>query len=649
MQWIKDNRYLLGLAAVLILTALIYTNAVNGPPLFDDIGYIKSNDKIRDLSDIGAIWKAWKHPARFVGYLTFALNYHFHGYYWPGFHITNIIIHLINVVLVWSLVRLLFQTGRMRDDPLAADAEFIALMTAMFFAVHPVQTQAVAYMAQRFASLATLFYLLSVFCYLRARLNPSRAAAYFAAAALSALSGMFTKQITITLPAAILLVEYLFVRPARTERRINWRLILGVGAFVLIVPAIFRFNVPGILSIHHYSGSHRGDELTNFSYLLTQFRVICTYLSLLLLPIGQNLLYDFPASYSLLDPPVFWSYCLLVAILAYGVRCLRTNRLMALGIIWFFLTLSVESSVIVIKHVIFEHRMYLPSFGFCICAAAWLAQTFRSRRKCALTAVIITLTLAVLTYQRNFVWADDITMWRDVIAKAPEKSRPYMNMGIAYVERGEWETAVAYLDEAIARYGRNHAAYSNRGMAYFAMGRPELAIRDFDRALEIKPDYQEALINRGNYYSYVQDYEKAIADYDQVIARNPAAVEAIHNRANKYFKLKQYAKALEDYDRAIALRPSFVRGYTSRGQVYSRLKKFELALHDFDRAIELDKDNQTALFGRATTAFKKGDLHLALDDYNRLLELNPDHHKARALKGKLLSVLKQRSAGSTGP
>lgn len=649
MEWIKVNRFRLAMAALLIATALMYSNVVHGPPIFDDIGYIKSNPNIRDITDINAIWNAWKHPARFVGYFTFALNYHFHGDDWFGFHVTNIGIHLINILLVWSLVRLLFTTDRMRTDPLRPHAELVALTTAMFFAAHPMQTQAVSYMAQRFASLATMFYLLSLFCYLQARLRPRGALPLFAAAGLSALLGMFTKQITITLPVAILLVEFLFVQPAGKARRIDWRIVAGAGAFVLIVPAIFKFNAPAMLTIQHHSGSHRGDELYNVVYLLTQFRVICTYLSLMFLPIGQNLLYDFPASYSLLEPGTFWCFVLLIAIFAYGTSRIRTNRLVAFGIFWFFLTLAVESSVIVIKHVIFEHRMYLPSFGFFLCVSAWLTQTFRSRRKLLATATVITLTLAVLTYQRNFVWADDIAMWEDVIAKSPEKSRPYMNLGIAYVERGEWATAISHLNEAIEKYGRNHAAYSNRGMAYFALGRPDRAIEDFNRALEIKPNYLEALINRGNYYSYVKDYTRAIADYDQAIDLNPRAVEAIHNRANKYFQLKEYDRALEDYDRALALRPSFVRGYTSRAQVYSRLKKFELALDDFSRAIELDQENQGAWFGRATTRFKKGDLHLALDDYNRLLELNPDHHKARALKRKLLSVLKKQSTVPSGP
>ncbi|MBZ0167111.1 MAG: tetratricopeptide repeat protein [Candidatus Omnitrophica bacterium] len=649
MDWIKANRYPLALAAILIATCLMYSNVVQGPPIFDDIGYITSNDKIRDISDIGAIWHAWKHPARFVGYVTFALNYHFHGYNWFGYHVTNILIHLINILLVWSLVRLLFQTARLKDGPQARDGERIALITAMFFAAHPMQTQAVSYMAQRFASLATLFYLLTVLCYIKGRLCPRRAAGLFAVAGISALLGMFTKQITITLPAAVLLVEYLFIRPRGVPWRINWKIVAGVGVFVLIVPAIFKFNVPGILSISHHSGSHRGDNLDNLSYLLTQFRVIGTYLNLMFLPVGQNLLYDFPASYSLLEPKTFWCFVLLVTLFSYGVSCLRTKPLLAFGVYWFFLALSVESSVIVIKHVIFEHRMYLLSFGFFLFCAAWLVGQARSRRKCLAAAVVITLTLAVLTYQRNFVWADDIAMWRDVIAKSPEKSRPYMNLGIAYIERQQWQQAIAYLDTAIEKYERNHAAYSNRGMAYFAMGRPDLSIRDFDRALEIKPDYQEALINRGNYYSYVKNYPAAIADYDAVIARNPQAVEAIHNRANKYFMLKQYEEALADYNRAIELRPSFTRAYTSRAQVYSRISEFKLALDDFNRAIELDEDNQSALFGRAAVELKKGDLHLALNDYNRLLELNPDHHKARALKRKLLSLMEKRSLPGTGP
>jgi len=635
MKLIVKYRHALVLIFILIVSAVIYSNTLNGPPLFDDIGYIKSNDKIRDIRDIPAIWQAWNHPSRFVGYFTFALNYHFHKMDVFGYHLVNVLIHLINIVMVWRLVRLIFQTPRLREDDQYQYPYLLAWMTALLFAVHPMQTQAVSYMAQRFASLATLFYLTSLYCYGRGRLSAGRGGVFFFIAGICALLGMFTKQITMTLPVTVLLFELLFFRRKGDPVRINWKAAGILLLFLLIIPGIFAFNVQGILSIKHDSGSHRGDELTNLTYLLTQFRVICTYIRLMLFPIGQNLLYDFAASYSLWEIKTLVCFIFLVSLFLTGLRCLKTNVLMAFGIFWFFITLSVESSFIVIKHVIFEHRMYLPSFGFFLICSVIMARLFRSPQKCVVTVCVIALTLSFLTYKRNYVWSDDIAMWQDVINKSPRESRGYMNMGIAYSQRAQWETAIKYLTQAIECNPRNYAAYSNRGMALFASGRPEQSIEDFNRALEIKDDYVEAYINRGNYYSSIKDYAQAIADYDRALAIAPKSVEAILNRGNKYFKMKNFDAALADYTRAVELQPSFVQGYAHRAEVYTYLKQFDLALDDYNRAIRLDDHDPAAFYGRGNLYFKKGDLHLALNDYNKALEINPRHDKARVQKEKL--------------
>ncbi|MGE0267527.1 MAG: tetratricopeptide repeat protein [Candidatus Omnitrophota bacterium] len=645
MNFIDKYRHILSLLIVLVLGGLIYTNSLNGPPMFDDIGYISGNDKIRDIRDIRSIWKAWKHPSRFVGYLTFALNYHVHKMDVFGYHLVNVLIHLTNTLMVWLLVGLMFQTPRLRDDPLLKQRHLIAWITALLFAVHPMQTQAVSYMAQRFASLATLFYLTGVYFYVRGRMSSQKSFLFFFIAGLSALLGMFTKQITITLPVTALLFDVLLIRKREDPVRINRKVAGGLFLFLLIVPSIFSFNVIGILSIRHSSGSNEGDTLTNISYLLTQFRVICTYLKLMFFPIGQNLLYEFSASYSIFETRTFWCFLGLLGIFFSGVRCLRTNILMALGIFWFFITLSVESSIIVIKHVIFEHRMYLPSFGFFLFCAAALAGMFRSPKKCVVTVCVIGLTLSYLTYKRNAVWSDDIAMWEDVIQKSPGESRGYMNLGNAYMERAEWETALKFLTQAIECNPRNYAAYSNRGMAFFASGHPHKAIGDFNQALDVKDDYAEAYINRGNYYSYIKDYKKAIADYDKAISLNPASEEAVLNRGNKYFRLKDFDAALADYTRSVELSPNFVQGYTSRAEVYTYLKQFDLALDDYNRALVLDDRDPAAFYGRGNVYFKMGDLHLALDDYNKVLEISPQHKKARVQKEKLIYFLNKKKTG----
>ncbi|MBP9854059.1 MAG: tetratricopeptide repeat protein [Candidatus Omnitrophica bacterium] len=607
--------------------------------MFDDIAYIQGNDNIRDIHNIPMIWKAWNHPSRFVGFFTFALNYHFHKLDVLGYHLVNVLIHLMNACLVWMMVLLLFKMPRLKDDRLFPQRYLIAWITTLLFVTHPIQTEAVSYVSQRFSSLATLFYLLSVYFYGRGRISDKKNFSLYMLSGVSALLGMFTKQITITIPLTIFLFEMLFLRKREDPIRINARLLVYIFLFLLIVPSIFSFNVQNILSIKHESGSYLGDNLTNVSYLLTQFRVLFTYIKLIFFPIGQNLLYEFPASYSLFEPKTFICFIGLIGIFLGGVRCLKTNILMAFGIFWFFITLSVESTIIVIKHVIFEHRMYLPSFGFFLFCAVALVEIFRSAKKCCVAVCVIGLTFSYLTLKRNVVWSDEMLMWGDVIQKSPRESRGYMNMGLVYFDRADWNMALKYLDQAIACNPKNHAAYSNRGMVQMALGYPEKALADYNQALMINGRYVEAYINRGNYYSFLNDYKKAIADYNEALRTSPSSVQALLNRGNKYFKLKEFDAAIKDYSRSIELSPSFVQGYAHRADVYTYIKKFDLALADYNRAIKLDDKDAETVYRRGNLYVKKGDLQSALNDYNKALEINPEHPKAKEQINKLTPVL----------
>ncbi len=186
----------------------------------------------------------------------------------------------------------------------------------------------------------------------------------FTVSILSGLLGMFTKEICFTLPIIIILFEYSFFKSSK-------KYLLLIIPFLLIIPAMFIYKYRTFKAIGFiFEGvpSQRfGDPLlTSTTYLLTQFRVIVTYIRLLFLPYGQNLDYDFPASQTILDLPTYGSYLLIIMILALGVWLFRKRRLMAIGIFWFFITLSVESSIIPIRNVMFEHRLYLPMFGFCL-------------------------------------------------------------------------------------------------------------------------------------------------------------------------------------------------------------------------------------------------------------------------------------------
>ena len=293
---------------IVLVTTVVYSNTFQASFHFDDYLYIVDKKEIRDIADLKAIYQALGHPSRFISFLSFALNYHFHKYDVFGYHLVNLVIHALNGVCVYALIKLLFRTPVLIKDNLSSGASSIALFAALIYVTHPVQTEAVTYIVQRFTSLATLFYLLSILCYLSGRMaEKSRRIPWWLGFLASALVGMFTKQICFTIPFIVLLIEMVFFGAdmKRMVRR-QWPLLTVLAVMVLIIPSFFGFSTETIIFREYTSRSHTGDPINTKTYFLTQTRVLMTYLRLWFIPIGQTLDYDFKASMQWLDVKVIF-------------------------------------------------------------------------------------------------------------------------------------------------------------------------------------------------------------------------------------------------------------------------------------------------------------------------------------------------------
>ncbi|MCI0528967.1 MAG: hypothetical protein L0Y56_16135, partial [Nitrospira sp.] len=299
-------RYRLAAAFLLItlISLLIYSNTFSLPFHFDDEPNITLNDKLRDLTNF---WPP--SGTRYIGVLSFALNYHFGKLNVFGYHLVNITIHIINGLLVWWLVMLTFKTPIMeRRSSSSSLRDFMPLFSSLIFTIHPVQTQAVTYIVQRFTSLATLFCLLSLALFIKARLlnqtsadkiqnsnhsslnsNIKSVLCYFTAV-VSAILAMKTKEITFTLPFIIVLYDLIFFSTPKLERWIlNLRRLYFITPFLatlFIIPlSILGTDKPlGDIMGELREAAQETEEISRKVYFLTQFRVIVTYIRLLFLP-----------------------------------------------------------------------------------------------------------------------------------------------------------------------------------------------------------------------------------------------------------------------------------------------------------------------------------------------------------------------------
>jgi protein O-mannosyl-transferase len=583
------------------LTILAYSNTFQVPMLFDDEGSIIRNPVVHDLYGFLSNGKGYDYnPFRFVGYLTFALNYQLGGLNVAGYHLVNLAIHVANALLVYSLIRQIFRTPALCRSALASRSNQFAFTVALLFACHPIQTQAVTYIVQRLTSLATLFFLASLALHARWRLAATAGARFLSAAVLpcyllslaTAILAMKTKEIAFTLPMVILLYEFCFFgRPGRR--------LLSTITPLLLTTAIIPFTM---LNLHKPVGellsdmntdTVAGSLLSRGEYLCTQFSVIVTYIRLLVLPINQNLDYDFPISHSLLEPKAFLSLLLLLVIIAGALTMWRkgagnddskaefTNaaesgrgeplyelRLAAFGIFWFFITLAVESSLIPIADVIFEHRVYLPSVGFFAALAAlvavgsrMLATRFRLAAGFVMpVTTVIVLLLAGATHARNHVWRDWITIWQDTVKKSPNKARPHNILGIGYLNQRFFDDAFPEFDLAVKLNPDYMQAYFNLGLAFKVLERADDAAAMFQRALSlagVKDNEMIAHISNELAVAYVLQgkLDRAVETFSSAVRNQPDNPEYRKNHGHALLQMGRPGAAAEEFRSALRLRP----------------------------------------------------------------------------------------------
>jgi len=322
---------------------------------------------------------------------------------------------------------------------------------------------------------------------------------------------MFTKETAIIMPMAIFLYDICFLK---TERALLWKRLAPFFAAMAIIPiTMFATKSVDFLQMRRITEGPPG--ISSFHYLLTQFNVIITYIRLLVIPLNQNIDYDYHIAKSLTEPSVLISLALLVFILAAAVKLFPKYRMASFGIFFFFLTLLPESSIVPIADVIFEHRLYLPVAGYAVFLASIVYYLFgwKNMKALGIAMSIMIVFYSALAYNRNFAWKDDLSLWSDAVRKSPDKARPYNNRGYAYLKKGEADLALRDLDKAISLDPVSDAGYYyNRGNAYIIKGMLDNAIANYTRAILMKPRYAEAYVNRAIAYFKKRDYDKSRMD-----------------------------------------------------------------------------------------------------------------------------------------
>lgn len=557
---------LLHILLILIIGVIAYSNTFNVPFQWDEMSFIKNNPAVKDINNFLEPSNVQDHQyynhliRRYVTYLTFAINYNLHGYEVTGYHIVNLAIHLMNAIFVYFLISLSFKTPFLRESQLKNNSGFIALFAALLFVSHPLQTMAVTYIYQRLASLAAFFYLLSFVSYIKSRLSQGDTGRhmFYGLSFLSAIIAMKTKENAFTLPFVIVLFEFFFFS-GQIKKRL-FRL-----SPLLLTLFIIPFSLRGSPLAGDSAANFDYIPLSRDAYLFTQFKVLVNYIKLLFFPVNQTLIGDFPVSRSFLEIKVILSFLVLLGIFCSGIylyiRSRTKNsdlRLVAFGIFWFFITHAVESSIIPLL-ISQEYRMYLPSVGVFPGFSAGVFLMFKKIRNSqvmALSVIIaVTFTLSVVTYSRNNIWRNRISLWDDVVKKAPNSISANYNLGLAYEAEGLNDAALKYY-ENIIRINPNFAgAYNSIGVIYGKQGRLEDALKTIRIAVSLKPDFAKARTNLGVIYDRLGRFGEAVNELQTAVRIDPKFVTAHINLGVIYGKQRRFEEALKELQTAVVLDP----------------------------------------------------------------------------------------------
>ncbi len=578
------NRWVLYCAAIMVLTLLAFLPVFNnGFTNWDDDVYVTGNVLIRSLSwqNLLTIFS----PTTFfsgnyqpITILSYALNHAAGGLDPKGYILVDLVIHLLNVLLVFIFIRKI------------SGNDFAASFCALLFGIHPMHVESVAWIAGRKDLLYTFFYLASSLMYLAySEKENGSARRWYAAALILFACSLLSKAMAVTLPAALLLIDYY------RGRKLSARMVIDKIPF--IVPAI-------LIGLWTIKGQHQAGAIGDNGMLTVYSRVSIAAYSFLFyvvkffIPHRLAALYPYPYSHS---AALVLQYSLspLFAVVIFGaVWHFRRSKSLVFGFMFFLINVLLNLHFVPVGGTVTADRYsYIAYIGLSFIVARGAARGVDDRRlkkrKIAIVAVIFGFLIVAFGYavhERCRVWKNSETLWTDVLEKYPS-AVACNNRGLFYDARGDRAHAVQDYDRAIAYNPCYADAWNNRSVEYLTGGDYETALQACNRAIALNPSLAEAYDNRGNILSYKEDYAGAIDNYNRALSLKPSLAEAYLNRGNAYGARGDYPQAITDFTRAIALDPkAYPQAWYCRGFARRSIGDIQDAVEDFTAACSLHFD-----------------------------------------------------------
>lgn len=652
----------------IIIGFCIYFNSFNVPFYLDDLENIKNSSlKLENLTpeSFKKVLSGATLHSRPVSNISFALNYYLGGYRVQGYHVVNTVIHILSAIFLYLLLRITLSLPvnyqKFNRYPL------LAYWTALIWLVHPLATQSVVYLVQRMNSMSAMFYILAMLLYVKGRLEQQSSKklfsyasfGYFLFCVVSGLMAVGSKEIAITLPFLIFIYEFYFFQDLRWRwllTKIYWGaggILIGFGAVWYYLGASPWATLTTVCSIR---------DFTIYERVCTQFKVVCLYISLILYPEPGRLALDrdFPISGSLFVPiDTFFAFLFIVTLFGLSLFIMKKHRLVSFCLLWFLLTLVIESSVVCLE-MVFEHRTYLPSMFFIFMPVFFLFKTFQNKiLRTLLLCVVVTLA-GFWTVERNSIWSDPLAFYQDHVQRFPNKGRPrqylaqelraegrdeeaqehliesldqnvpltYSNLGFFFEKMNRYEEAEKYYREAYILEKKNPLISMKLGSFLLFSGRITEAEEFYRSAVKIIPDNKKLRFGYGKALLKNNKPEKALMYLHEILKEEPDNISLLSDIGSAYAELGMVPESIEMFSKLLKLDGNKAVYHYNLGLQLVKTGDFKMAMTHYKRAYGLMSPEPPVYYNMANLSLKLGKPKEAKKYYLEYLEISPMVGKA---------------------
>ena len=691
----KNTLRLVFVLCIVLVGFAIYANSLGNGFMLDDRYSVKDNAFIGDLSNLKYLFdrdqffrgtkEGTYRPVTTITYFIDTLVWRYRPF---GYHLTNVLLHVLNGVMLYLALGVLLgkksKNVNLTEQGVWSASELIPFAAAVFFIVHPAQTETVNNVGTRHEEVMTFFYLLGMWSYLKATDTPgAKSQLMYSLSLISYALSCFSKEMGFTLPAVLIFCDVYRDGRFRAERMLKYA---GYAA-VAIAFLYIRF------AVMVYPGESESGFF-DLSRLLLSGQMITTYIGLFLFPVRLSAEYAFGEMFpestpdALTDPGFFMPIIILAAVIFFVIAIRKKAPLMFFGAIWFFITILPVSNIFfrLMQFPIRERYIYLPCIGFCVFLAAglWRLSGVRFIRKYrygrmvpVALFLILTVFYSIRGHARNYDWKDAVSLWNATSETSPGSYRVYYNLGMGYqYERGNTEKAIESFNKSLSlrdfamthdalgfiyyQQGRYEEALKELqtarlmqpalGTVYYHLGLLYLAMKEYDNAISIeKEGFKVAELRGGNIFRHLYnpmpyadmhfitgvasfrkgEFDEAARQMEETLKWDPAYPDARYYLGYSLLKTGRLEEAEEVLVEEINVHPANSKVRYLLATVFMKKGLYDKALAQYEKVLELDPDNVDARNNLANIYFSKGRVDEAMNGYLRVLDVNPMHFRAR--------------------